>query len=259
MAGLIGIFLLALTPRAAAQSPAPYMEPSASTQAATSASTAAATATARSTDTAVAVSSVTTPAVGHGAGVAGAEKPLAVERPIHAVIHRDSARWDPVSLRVGGDPAAAATRALLRIRGSRARRRGTPSPARAIARARKSGDDRWLVLSVFPRALAKRRKHFEVRLKLVEGYVEEAKAALVTVVDRRPGAGAGMDADELTRAAVEFEEEFPSSGEILISALDPRPSSKAFNAGLLRGASFADRDAGLADAEWSVRGLPKAR
>ncbi len=115
-----------------------------------------------------------------------------------------------------------------------------------------------MILSIFPRALEKKRKHFEVRLRLVEGYVEEAKAVLVTVVDRRPRVGAGLDAQELTRAGVEFEEEFPDEGEIRVAALDPRPSSKAFNAGLLRGASFADRDAGLADVSWSVRGL-KAR
>jgi len=246
----LAAFLLAGA--ALAQSPQPYMDQPAST------ASAAAPAPTASTDTAVAVSTPAA-ATGHGAHVAGADKPLAVERPIHAVIHKDSASWDPVSLRVGGNPAAAETRALLRVRGQKAKRHGTASRARATARLRKAGDDRWLVISVFPRALEKRRKHFEVRLKIVEGYVEEAKAALVTVLDRRPEAGAGLNADELTRAGVEFEEEFPSSGEILLSALDPRPSAKAFNAGLLRGASFADRDAGLADAAWSLRGLPKAR
>jgi hypothetical protein len=238
---------------AAAQSPQPYMEPAASAGAAASGA-----APSSSTQTAVAAPSSASP-VGHGVGIAGAGKPLSLPRPIHAVIHKDSADWAPVSLRAGGDPGAARTRAALRIRGAKARRRGTESYAKAIARLRKAGDDRWLTISVFPRALEKRRKHFEVRLKLVEGYVEEAKAALVTVVDRRAGVGAGQDADEMTRQAVEFEEEFPSSGEILISALDPRPSAGAFNAGVLRGASFADRDAGLVDAAWSVRGLPKAR
>ena len=243
MAGLIAALAWACALNAAAQSPQPYMEPSASTGTVSS-SPAAPNAAAP---------------VGHGVGIAGAVKPVSLSRPIHAVIHKDSAKWDPVSLRLGGDPGAARTRALLRIRGERARRRGTESRAKAGARLRKAGNDRWLTISVFPRALEKRRKHFEVRLKLVEGYVEEAKAALVTVVDRRAGVGAGQDADELTRGAVEFEEELPSSGEILISALDPRPSAGAFNAGVLRGASFADRDAGLADVAWSVRGLPKAR
>lgn len=258
MAGIAVALALLLARGAWAQSPAPYMgdEPTATSSAtAPTASTDTAVAPA-STDTAVAPASTDT-VVGHGAHIAGGMATPA--RPIRAVIHKSAARWTPVSLRAAGDPAAARTSVLLHIHGAGRRRRGTASRARASARLHRMKDDRRLIVSIFPRALEKKRKHFEVRLRLVEGYVEEAKAVLVTVVDRRPRVGIGLDSQELTRAAVEFEEEFPDAGEIRVAALDPRPSSKAFNAGLLRGASFADRDAGLADVSWSVRGLPKAR
>ncbi len=236
-----------------AQSPAPYMgsDDSAST-------TTAAGAPSSSTDTAVAASTATVSPTGHGAHVAGAQKAV-LKRPIHAIIHKRSAHWTPVSLRVGGDPGAARSAATLAIHGRGRRRRGKSSAAQAFARARARGDETRLTISVFPRALRRRRKHFEIRLRVVEGFVEEAKAALVTVVDRRPGVGAGLDAEGLTREGVEFEEEFPGSGEILISALDARPSSKAFNAGRLRAAVFADRDAGLCEVSWSTHGLLRER
>jgi len=234
-----------LSAAALAQSPAPYMEPAASTAPPTAAPPSA------STETVAAVE------VSSGAHVAGAPAEAVLERPIRAIIHKSAREWEPVTLRAGGDPGQAATRVVLNIRGRR--KRGTPSTSKARARVYASGDARWLIVSVYPRALERRRKHFEIRLKLVEGYVEAVKAALVTVVDRRPGAGAGRDSRELSRAAVAYEEEFPSSGDVRVAALDPRASSSAFNAGTLRGASFADRDAGLADVSWSVRGLTKAR
>jgi hypothetical protein len=55
---------------------------------------------------------------------------------------------------------------------------------------------------------------------------------------------------------VEFEEDSPASGAILISALDPRPSKGAVNSGSLKRGAFGDELVGLADASWSVKGLP---
>ncbi len=55
------------------------------------------------------------------------------------------------------------------------------------------------------------------------------KTAIVSVVDARAAAGAGLDSYDLRAQGVEFEEDSPSSGAVLISALDPRPSKSAFN------------------------------
>lgn len=248
MSALAAVLLAA---SALAQSPQPYM---AETSSATAAEPSAAPPTvAASTETAVVVSS--------GAHVAEAET-ATLTRPIHAVIHKDSANWEPVALLVGGDPGQLTTRVLLRARrrkGPKGKVVGDLTHARASARVHRTGDDRWLVISVFPRALARRRKHFEVRFRVVEGFVEEAKAALVTIVDRRRGVGEGLDSGELTRGGFAYEEEFPDSGAIVVSALDPRPSASAFNAGSLRRAYFADLEAGLAEVTWSVKGLPPLR
>jgi hypothetical protein len=245
----VNVLFALLSAAALAQSPQPYMA-EASTPTA-DASAAAPPTVAASTETAVVSSS--------GAHVAGEEK-ASLSRPIHAVIHKDSADWEPVPLLVGGDPGQMRTRAVLRARRtSKGKVVGDLSRARASARLHRAGDDRWLVVSVFPRALAKRRKHFEIRFRIVEGYVEEAKAALVTVVDQRRGVGEGLDADELARAGVEYGEEFPISGAIVVSALDQRASESAFNAGSLRRTSFTDLEVGLAEVSWSVKGLPPLR
>ncbi|MBI3289301.1 MAG: hypothetical protein HYZ74_07265, partial [Elusimicrobia bacterium] len=51
---------------------------------------------------------------GRGVKVATAVTPK-LKRPIHAVIHKKSADWEPVSLRAGGDPGQAATTVLLKL------------------------------------------------------------------------------------------------------------------------------------------------
>jgi hypothetical protein len=104
--------------------------------------------------------------------------------------------------------------------------------------------------------IAKRRIHFEVRLKIVEGLVEEAKAAVVTIVDPRPNEGDGLDSYELRARGVEFEEDSPSAGTLLISAVDPRPSKSAVNSGTLKLGAFGNKAVGLSDVSWSVKGLP---
>jgi hypothetical protein len=200
-----------------------------------------------STETVVAVST-------GGVHVAGGEKPK-LSRPIHAVIHPDAKEWEPLSLKAGGDPGQAETKAILLQAKHKGRYKGTPSKAKAAARLRKRKDDLWLIYSIFPKALERRRAHFEVRLRLVEGYVENVQASLVAVVDRRPDVGAGLDSDALSALGIAFEEDSPASGSVLISALDPRPSKFAYNSGTLKLAAFADKDVGTADVSWAARGL----
>ena len=243
--------LLALAASAAAQSPMPYSKdvassaPPAASTATVTASTAAA--VAASTETVVDLST-------GGVHVADGEKKPS--RPIHAVIHPEAKAWEPLSLRPGGDPSQAETRVVLRLFKAKKGYKGAESKAKASARLHKDKDGRRLIVSVFPRALGRRRAHFEIRFRFVEGFVEDAKAALVSVVDRRSGVGAGLDSEELRAQGVEFEEDSPASGSILVSALDPRPSKSAFNAGTLKRAAFGDKDAGLADVSWSATGLP---
>jgi hypothetical protein len=177
-------------------------------------------------------------------------------RPMHAVIHREAKDWKPLALKTGEALSGAETKAVLRQAKVKGRYKGTSSKAKASARLYKAGDDRWLVVRVFPKELEPKRRHFEVRLKIVEGFVEEAQAAIVTVLDPRPEAGAGLDSYELRDQGVEFEEDSPASGTLVISALDPRPSKSAVNAGTLKLAAFGDEAVGLADASWSVKGLP---
>ncbi|NNN04257.1 MAG: hypothetical protein HKL90_00005, partial [Elusimicrobia bacterium] len=153
MAGLAAALALLLARGASAQSPAPYMGDDST---ATSSAPAAAAAPTASTDTAAAAPSSST-VVGHGAQVAGGVP--TPTRPIRAVIHTSAARWTPVSLRAAGDPAAARTFVLLRIHGAGRRRRGTASRARASVRLHRTKDDRRLIVSIFPRALEKKRKH----------------------------------------------------------------------------------------------------
>ena len=219
---------------------------------------AASTAPVVSTAAVVSSTETTTTVVHSTAGfkVAGGAPKAKLERPMHAVIHPDAKDWEPLSVKAGGDPYQAETKATLRQEKVKGKYKGTPSKATAIARLHKAGQDRWLVVVIFPKGLERQRLHFEVRFRIVEGFVEDAKAAIVTVVDRRPGAGAGLDSYDLRAQGVEFEEDSPESGSLLVSALDPRPSKSAFNAGSLKRAAFGDKAVGLADASWSVKGLP---
>ncbi|HXT00957.1 MAG TPA: hypothetical protein VN915_09805 [Elusimicrobiota bacterium] len=248
------LLVLALAGSAAAQSPMPYSGDA--TQAASpapAASTAAAVSS--STDT---LSNVVTSTAGVKVGGGAPKAKLA--RPLHAIIHPDSKDWEPLAVKAGGDPFQAETRVILREEKSRGKYKGAAVKATSSARLYKAGEDRWLVVRVFPKApVEKRRVHFEVRLKIVEGYVEEVKAAAVTVVDERANVGAGLDAHELRDRGIEFEEDTPASGTLVISALDPRPSKSAVNSGALKLASFAGKALGLADVSWSAKGLPPAK
>ena len=108
---------------------------------------------------------------------------------------------------------------------------------------------------MYPKSLEKRRKHFEVRLRVAEGNVEQVEAALITLTDRR--AYKELDKPALRRLGVSFEEENPGSGTVSFSALDPKTGKSSWNAGRLSGAAFADADAGYADVSWSSKTVEK--
>lgn len=240
--------LLTLAAAASAQSPMPYG--SGDVQPAVSSAPAVSTAAAVSASTETATVEVSS----GGVKIAGGEAKPKLKRPIRATIHPEAKDWEPIALKAGGDPGQAETKAVLREEKVKGKYKGTASKAKASARLRAGKDASWLVFSIFPKALERRRAHFEIRLRLVEGFIEDAKANLVSVVDRQY-TGAGMDSDELRARGVAFEEESPASGQILISALDPRPSKTAFSAGTLKLAAFADKDVGTADVSWSTTGL----
>lgn len=238
--------VLLLAALASAQSPMPV----APQEALQTPPPAASTATAVAASTAAAEVAVST----GGVKVAGAAPKAKLTRPIHATLHPESKDWEPLSLKPGGDPEAVETKVVLRQEKVKGKLKGAASKAKATARVHKAGDARWLVVSVWPKSLERRRLHLEVRFRIVEGFVEDAKALAVSVVDRGY-TGAGLDSDELRERGVEFEEESPEKGAIVVSALDPRPSKTARNSGTLKMAAFGDKDIGLVDASWAVVGL----
>ncbi|MFI5346002.1 MAG: hypothetical protein ACHQ51_06475 [Elusimicrobiota bacterium] len=249
MARLTGAVLLSvLALNAAAQSPMPYNSaPAAPPPASAAPAVSTETAVSSSTDT-VNVSIST-----GGVHVAGAVK-AKLTRPIRAILHATAKEWEPVSLRAGGDPVMAQCKAVLRQVKVKKKLKGVSSPAKATVRLIKKKDDSWLIVAVFPKGLEKKRAHFEIRFRLFEGYVEDVKVALVTIADPRTG-GWMLNAEELRSRGVAFEEDSPATGQILISALDPRPSKTAFNAGQLKMAAFAGEDVGLSDVSWTATGL----
>lgn len=192
--------------------------------------------------------------VSHGVKVADGAK-VRIKPALHAVIHPEAKDWEPVSLHAGGDPGQATSSAVLRQVRFKGKLRGETSRAKASARLIPSKEDRWLVVSIFPKALERKRGHFEIRFRLVEGFVEDVQVRAVTVVARDLHAGIGLDSYALRAGGIAFEEDSPGSAQILVSALDARPGKKAFNAGKLKLAAFAGKDLGYCDASWSVRGL----
>lgn len=235
---------------ASAQSPMPVAPQEAQTQAPPAASTAPA--VAASTATAeVAVST-------GGVKVAGEAKPK-LARPIHATLHAEAKDWEPLSLKPGGDPLAMATAVEVRLEKVKGKLKGTAAKATATARVHKERDARWLVVSIFPKRLGglidRDKPHFEVRFRVVEGFVEDVKAVLVRLDDPGAPGASGLDAWELRERGIAYEEDTPGSGAVLVAALDPRPSKSARNAGKLEKAAFASADVRLATLSWSVVGL----
>lgn len=212
---------------------------------------------------AVAASSSTAPseeAAGRGFKVGGDEPKPKLARPMHAVIHKDATDWEPLGIRAGGVPGSAENAVALKVVKIKGRMKGETSKARSKARLHKGKkDSRWLVISVYPKSLERKRTHFELRLRVFEGFVEEVEAAAVTVTDRRrQKSDRLLDSWDLREQAIEYQSEKPGSGQLVVAELDPRPGPSARNSGRLEKAEFADKDLGFVNLSWSVRGLKPA-
>lgn len=194
---------------------------------------------------------------GHGFKVGGGAPRVKLARPIHAVIHKDAVDWEPLGLREGGVPGSAENTVALKVVKIKGRMKGNNSKAKSVARLHKGAkDSRWLTISLYPKALERRRTHFELRFRVFEGYVEEVAAAAVTVTDRRETPpGKLLDSYDLRQEGIEYQEERPGSGQIIVSELDLRPGTTAANSGRLEKAEFADKDLGFVNLSWSSKGL----
>lgn len=237
------LLALALAARSAAQTP----------------STAAVTAS----TSAVVASSSTAPTdevAGHGFKIGGAAPKAKLARPMHAVIQKDAADWEPIALKEGGVPGSGENLVSLKVVKVKGRMKGENSKARSGARLHKGPkDSRWLAITLYPKSLERKRTHLEVRLRIFEGYVEQVEVAAVTVTDRRrPASPTLFDSYDLREQGIEYQEERPGSGLVVVSELDPRPGAAAANAGRLEKAEFADSDLGFVNLSWSTKGLKPA-
>jgi len=216
---------------------------------------------AASTETAtVETSSATAPseeATGRGVKIAGDEPKKKIVRPMHAVIHKDAVDWEPIGLRVGGVPGAGENSVAVKVVKIKGRMKGENSRARSAARVHKGKkDSRWLVISVYPKALEPKRTHFEVRFRIFEGFVEEAEAAAIIITDRRKQkTGRMLNSYDLREQGIEYQEEKPGSGSFVVAELDPRPKAGSANSGRLEKAEFADPDLGFVNLSWSSIGV----
>ncbi len=194
---------------------------------------------------------------GHGVKVAGDEPKKKIVRPMHAVIHKDAVDWEPIGLRVGGVPGAGENAVAVKVVKIKGRMKGENSKARSAARVHKGKkDSRWLVISVYPKALEQKRTHFEARFRIFEGFVEEAEAAAIIITDRRrQKTGRLLDSYDLRAQGIEYQEEKPGSGSFVVAELDPRPKSGSANSGRLEKAEFADPDLGFVNLSWSSIGV----
>lgn len=158
-------------------------------------------------------------------------------------VHAAAAGWEPLSVKLGGDP-------------EQARTFFKKGPAKAAARVYPSGEDKLLIVSIYPPALRVSRTHLEVRFLIIEGFLEQAKAAAVRIVGGRyTPSDEEQDSKTLERKGVEYAEEYPGSGRILLASIDPGPGVQAVNAGTLTRASFGARDLGPVSLGWSVAGV----
>ncbi len=182
------------------------------------------------------------------------------ERPVKIHVHKEAKDWEPVSVRAGGTPGDYTTFEwdikTTTVKGKK-KSAGRRSAAKAVVRLYRAGDDKRLVISIFPKALLAQRTHVELRLLLIEGYLE--KAQVVEVV--APQGGAYDDAAALTAKGVEFQEESPESADVRLTAVDPAPGKETFNAGRILKAEFPERrpsglpDLGVVRLEYSARGV----
>lgn len=254
---------LALPVLAAEQYPQPAQQPPAAAAPAAPASTAT-----------VAASSGTAPAPEPAAPPA--PPPPKPVNPIQVRVHGEAREWEPVSVAVGGEAEKASTHFSRRLKRHVSKKtqgaasgeggdasasvesdkpvvtyRGESSRATAAARIYPVKDDHLLVVSVYPKSLARSRKHLEARFFVVEGFLEEVKVAAVTVA---PGSGLDLEKEDsmsLKKKGVAFREDFPGSGSLRISAISTRKGG--LNAGTVSQAGFADKELELTSFGWSAR------
>lgn len=198
-----------------------------------------------------------------------AEKPKEEAAPsparlIRVRIHKEAARWEPVSVRAGGEASAAKTHFTRRVRTIKAKggakRLGDSSKAQAVARSYSAGEDTLLVVSVHPAKLKRLGRHLEVRYLVVEGFLEEVKVAAVVLQDPRAWPWPGPpDSFLLRRLGIAFSEEFPAEAEVRVSAINPRIGRSVLNAGSVKGAAFGDRELGLVSLGYATTGVSAGR
>lgn len=197
---------------------------------------------------------------GHGFKVGAGGAPKAkLTRPIRAVIQKDAADWEPLSLKEGGVPGSGDNAVALKVVKVKGRMKGENSKSKSYARVHKGPkDSRWLVISVHPKSLERRKTHIEIRFRIFEGFVEQVEAAAITLNGRRPPdpSPRPRDSFDLREQGIEYQEEQPGTGAVTVSELDPRPGASAANAGRLEKAEFADKDLGFVNLSWAARGLP---
>lgn len=197
---------------------------------------------------------------GRGVKVAGDEPKKKLTRPMHAVIHADAKEWEPIGLLTGGVPGSGSNTVAVKVVKIKGRMKGENSKAAAIARLHDGRkESTWLVVSLYPASLAAKRTHFEVRLRVFEGFVENIQVAAITVTERRrKPSSPRLDAYELRAEGIEYQEDRPGSGRVLISALDPRPGKRALNSGRLEKAEFS-QVLGFVNLSWSLRGVTSSK
>ncbi len=221
---------------------------------------------------------------------AAPEKPAVEEAPkprrVSTVkIPREGAGWTPISVRKGGDPEAISNQAVLRIIRTKVKapaeeapppaegeepapppppkyifkEKGRSTPAKSAARTYKAGEDRLLVISIYPLSLKESRTHFELHFKVVEGYLDGVEFKAI----RRPGKFDKKDLEQdsftLRKLGEEFLEEGPSGAKIAVAAMEAKAGRHGFNAGSLTGAAFGSKDLGLVNLTYQAAGVLEGR
>ncbi|MDD5627730.1 MAG: hypothetical protein PHU21_01605 [Elusimicrobia bacterium] len=202
-----------------------------------------------------AVSTATAAVEASTAAVSAPEAPSVPEAPAipksRVIVHKEAAGWEPFSVRLR--PAAGGRSSFAgKLRKVGGRFEGGSSPAKAAARVYPAGEDRWLVVCVYPASLRPNRMHLEARFLVQEGYLEEVQVAAVKIVGGRWSPDDDKeDSFSLRAKGVDFNERTPGGGQVILTAIDPGPG-RAANAGAVRHAAFGGRDLGFVDFAWSL-------
>jgi hypothetical protein len=185
--------------------------------------------------------------------VAAPEKPAVPKSRV--IVHKEAVDWEPVSVRLR--PAAGGRNSFeAGLRKAGGSYRGRPSAAKVAARLHSAGDDRWLVVCVYPVSLRSERMHMEARFFIQEGYLEEVKVAAVRIAGGRWSPDDEKeDSFSLKAKGMDFNEQMPASAEITLAVIDPRLGPHTLNAGSARHASFGGEDLGFVNFSWSVTGV----